>query len=288
MKSLTGVIVGAVLVITVIGGVIWYQNNQKSKTTGTLFIGITDATADIAQVNEIDLTVKQVEIHSTTRGWVSVSSDTKSYELLALHAAEKTKVYAKENVAAETYDKVRVTLGEATIKTKARGDLKATLPSSYVVINTNVIVKPGTDSHLKLDVLADQSLHETSDGAYVFAPVIKAESRNSAEISEASDNSLTVSGGHIDSIITAGVDLDGTSKTNFVLKTDNTLKVQSSVQGAVKILLGGKLYEESDVAGEAGAEATGNSNSGANINAEINASNASTSGSGSVDLNLDL
>jgi hypothetical protein len=251
MKTVTGVIIGAVLVVLITMGVLSYQkNNQKEDDSGTLFIGITDATADISDVNDIDLSVKKVEVHTSARGWITASSNMKSYKLLSLNESGKTELYAETNISAGTYDKVRITLGDAVVKTKSKGDIKATLPSSYIVMDTGVIVKENASTSVKLDVLADQSLHMTAEGGYVFAPVVKAESRSNATVSVGSDNAVSVSGGTLDGSTSVGVDLSGMSKSNFRLETDNSLKVESSVAGKMKFILGGKTYEETDISGE--------------------------------------
>jgi len=242
MKSLTGVIVGVILVVVVILGVLKYQENNESKNSGGLFIGITDASADISNVNDIDMSVRKVEVHSTTKGWVDVASNSKNYQLLSLKASGKTEFYGKTNVESGSYDKVRVTLGDTVVKTKSKGNIKAILPSNQVVMNVNTKVRNDQDSHIELDFLADKSLHSTTDGQYVFAPVIKTETRSNAKIEVKSDNEVVVSGGDVDSRVQVGVDLDGSSKSNFELNTNSNFKIESSVNGALKFMLGGKAY----------------------------------------------
>lgn len=246
MKKITGVIIGAVIVVAVIMGVLSYQKNQKPDNAGTLYIGITDATNEITDVSEVNLSVNKVEVYSSTKGWVTAGSSSKSYKLFALNASGKTELYAKTDVEAGTYDKVRVTLGDAVVTSKTKGDVKATLPSSYVVIDSAVKVKEGESTHVKLDVIADESLHLTVDGAYVFAPVVKTESKSNTTVTVGSDNVITTSGGTVDSSTSVGVDIDGTSKANFELITDTSLKVDSSAGSAVKFLMSGKTYEKSE------------------------------------------
>lgn len=268
MKTIVGVIIGAGIVVVVIMGVLSYQNNKKTDNSGSLIIGITDATADISNVNDVNLSVKKIEIYSATKGWVSISSDTKNYKLLALNASGKTELYTKTNVLIGEYNKIRITLGDVVVNTKSKGDVKATLPSSYIVIDTNLKIKENKDTSIKLDVLADQSLHTTIDGEYVFAPVVKTESRSSAKVSIETDNIVLISGGDIDSNTTVGVDFDGTSKTNFRAESDSSLKVETSITGEIKFLLGGKVFNKN----EKTPENTENSNE--------------DSSNGSVDVNL--
>jgi hypothetical protein len=280
MKTATGVIIGAVIVVIVILGVLSYQKNQKPDNAGSLYIGVTDATATMDDVTDVSLSVKKVEVYSTAKGWMTVSSNDKLYKLFALNASGKTELYAKTDVSAGTYDKVRVTLGDAVVSTKSKGDVKATLPSSYVVIDTSVKVKEGKNTHLKLDVLADKSLHATVDGGFVFAPVVKSESRSDADVTVDSSNVVSVSGGTVDASANVGVDIDGTSKADFELLTDTSLQVQSSVGGSVKFLMSGKTYEKNDASSESSLDAKSST--------KVKAGADTKSGYGNGSMNLDL
>ena len=247
MKMTTGVIIGAVVVAGIIIGVLEYQKNQKPNNAGSLYIGITDLTANIAFVDDVDLSIKKVEVYSATGGWVEVASEEKSYKLLALNASGNTELYAKAYVEEGTYNKVRMTLGDVIVKTKSNGDVKASVPSSHVTIDTKVVVKEKMNTSVELDIFADKSLHSTLSGDYIFATVVKVESISDAEVSVGEDNVVVVSGGEVDNSTTAGVDLRGVSKTDFILKTGSSLKVDSTDASKVKFILGGELYEEAEV-----------------------------------------
>jgi len=271
-NSLFGVILGVIIVVGVIAGLIWYQNDRSENqiTGGSLYIGITDETANIENVNEISLEVEKVEIHSSTRGWVTVSSDSKSYNLLALKASGKTELYAREQVDAETYNRVRVTLGDAVVKTKNNGDVKAYMPGRQVVMNMVVNVTTEADTHVELDVLADRSLHITSDNQYVFTPVINAGSRSNTSVAVASDNSITATGGTMDSNISVGLDIDGSSRMNFVLDSTNDLRVDASNNSDIKFMLGGNTYMGNKNTQDEPKTGERNSNVDSSIDVELN------------------
>jgi hypothetical protein len=295
MKTTIGVIIGIIVVILIIIGIRnsdteTSENTLNNAVKGTVYVSVTDATANIANVNEIDLSVKKVELHSAAQGWMTIAADDKSYGLLALKQAGRTELYAKADVAADTYDRVRVTLGDATVKTKTRGDLKAVLPSPYVVINTNLTVGENTSSNLKLDILADQSLHTTSTGTYVFAPVVVAEARGGATVAVANDNAVSVSGGTLSDTTTVGVDLTGVSKEDFRLTTDNSLRVQSSTTGGTaSFILGGKTYTLSpEASGDASSGTSGSTNTNVNTNTGTGTGSSGSGDydTGSVNINL--
>lgn len=246
MKKNTGIIVGAIVLIVILIGVFAYNNGKKPANAGTLYIGITDATADIKDVNDIALSVKAVEVKSGEGAWVKVASDEKVYQLLALDASGKTELYAKAYVSAGTYDKVRVTLGDVVVKTKSKGDIKANLPSKQVIIDSNIVVKEKANTSVKLDILADQSLHTTNKGEYVFASVIKTEARSEASVSVSGESAVDSSGGTLDQDATFGVDLSGKARKDFILKTGQSLEMETSSDGSLKFLLGGEVYEDSN------------------------------------------
>jgi hypothetical protein len=248
MKSLSGVIVGAAIVVVVIIGAVWYQKNAVKNTTehtsGNLYIGVTDATTDINNVDAITLSIKKVELHSLAKGWVTVSSDSKMYDLLALHASGTTKLYAKESIAVGAYDRARITMGDTTIHTKTNGNVKAYTPADQLVMSMNIIVGENTNTMMKLDVLADKSLHTTSDGKFIFAPVVNAESKNDTTVSVEKDDSMKMTNGTVGSSVSVGIDLDGISKTNFVLDNTSTISVDASLYGMVKFMRGNKTYQD--------------------------------------------
>jgi hypothetical protein len=305
-KTLIGVVVGLVIVIAIIWGI--KASNKSSDTVssvnkGSLYVGVTDATLDITNVDDINLAVKKVEIYSPTKGWVTVSSNQKNFDLLTLKSSGEVQMYANSTMDQDTYSKVRVTLGDANIKTKTKGTVRAVLPASQVVMNEQVRVADGQSTQIKLDFLADKSLHSTTDGKYVFAPVINSESRSNTQITSGNNSVLTTFGGNVDDNVSVGVDLSGSSRSNFQLTTDNTLQIKSSSGGITNFILSGKSFtadDNMDKEDEAdGNILNGNINTDTNTSTSTNTTNTnsgSTSGSGSANtktnttggLNLDI
>ncbi len=278
-KNLGGVIVGVLIIVLLVGGILWYQNSgtdtvesQSSATTGKVYVGITDATADINNVNEINMEVKKAEIYSSALGWVTISGDSKKYDLLKLKAEGRTEFYGSADVDAGAYDRVRLTLGNTVVKTKSNGDVVAYLPGKQVVMSMDVMVEAGQDTSVELDVLADKSLHTTSDNKFVFAPVVRAQSQSGADVSISNQNAITYAGGTMDSTANVGVNIDGTSRSDFTLTTANDLKVDASNTGSIKFMLGGKTYTENKELQEVplDAKVEGSSSLDAKLDAGVN------------------
>lgn len=278
-NNLWGIILGVIVILAVVGGIMWYRAEPEvtgdydmgSNSKGQLYVGVTDATADIKNVNELSMEVKKVEIYNSTKGWVTVSADSKKYNLLALKNGNKVEFYAKSDLDAGKYERVRVTLGDITIKTKTKGDVKAYSAGAQVVMNMDVNVAANEATHITLDFLADKSLHTTTDGKFVFAPVVNAESRSNAQVAVSNDNVVTSIGGKVDSNASVGVDLSGSSRTNFNLTTGTDLKVDDSVSGTIKFMLGGQTFINTGAVQEEPASQSSNQNNTNSTNSYINA-----------------
>ncbi len=306
MKNSTGMIVGIVVVVLIIIGAVAYHRNYSDETltsattsqgqAGNVYVGVTDASADIKNVNDIDMSIKKVEIYSVATEWVTLSSDPQMYSLLALKSNGSIKLFAKADIAPGTYNKIRVTLGDTTVHTKANGDVVAILPASQIVMNADIVVKENENTHIKLDFLADKSLHATSDGKFVFAPVVKAEARSNADVSVAGDDTVTEQGGSVDSNTSVGVDLDGSSRQDFELSTDSSLKVNAPAGGTIDFILNGKTFHrddsmqhEDEIQSDSRVTTpTINVNGGlnGNVNSDSGKTKSDTQGSGGVKLNL--
>ena len=72
----------AVLVIIVAAGAIYYFTMMGSSEEGRIVFAITDDAANMESVTNVYLTVDKIEAHSTTEGWVDVSGNSRTYDLL--------------------------------------------------------------------------------------------------------------------------------------------------------------------------------------------------------------
>lgn len=285
MKGITGVLVGILVVILIIIGFASLQgndNNDLADGEGRVYFGITDDTADIQSVNEIEMEVRKVEVYSQAKGWTTVSSDSKSYALLKLKADGKVELYDSAKLKAGNYDQVRVTLGDVTIDSDSKARAKAVLPSEQITFNANVVVEDGQDSHVTLDFIADQSLHVSTNGEYVFAPVVEVETRSKTKVEVKDDKSVIVTGGTVDSKTSVGVDLDGTAKTGFKLNSSEGLEVNSSTSGDTTFKLGGTTYIKGNLSGSVGTGSDTDSDSDDTDNEDDTSVEGSSNTEGSV------
>jgi plastocyanin len=235
MNKTIGVII---VLLVIVGGIyLWgkmpknnYQTNtpgttQNAGATGRVVFSVTDATMDMSSISEIDMIVSGASVHSDASGWVSASSAPHTYNLLDLNAKNESKVFADASVAAGTYDMVRLSVDKIIVKTKAGAISEAKLPSGELKINTTLVVKSDMTSSVNFDFMADKSLHMTGNGGYIFAPVVKTETKSQATVTVNADSTVNISGGHTDSDDTEGMDIDGSVKANFELKADEKLDI---------------------------------------------------------------
>jgi len=205
------------------------QNSQQNtQAQGTLYFSFTDAAMNMQNVTAVDMQVDKVAVHSQARGWITVSQTPQTFKLLELKEKSALQLSAKVTLAADTYDQIRFHVTKVTV-TESGAVKEAKMPSSEVKINSVVKVKANTDSSVVVDILADESLHKTGKGEIIFAPVAKVETREGASLSVGADNMVTVEGGIIDTNITAGMDVDGSVKDNFKLKTDTELEINGDL-----------------------------------------------------------
>ncbi|MEO5635098.1 MAG: DUF4382 domain-containing protein [Candidatus Paceibacterota bacterium] len=214
------------------------QDNTNVTTTptqpqnvaqGRAIFSVTDAAVNMSTISEINMEVSQVSVHNATSGWAVVSTTPRTYGLLALNAKNESDLLADIRLPAGTYDQVRLMINSVVVKTKAGATKVAKLPSGELKINTIFVVNADQTSSLNFDFLADKSLHvTTANGEYIFAPVVKTESRSNADVTINGDNSVLIVGGTKDDSSTEGMDIDGTVKTNFQIDSSQKLDIDAN------------------------------------------------------------
>jgi hypothetical protein len=180
--------------------------------------------------------ISKVEIYSATQGWIALPANANSYDLLSLKAKNETRVFAAAPVTPDTYSKVRVSLGDITVATKAGAKKKATAITSTIDLEAGVKINANEVTAVTLDFLADKSLHTTAKSEYVFVPVLQVTSTSNAIGGVDAQGLVTVTGGNKDFDATMGTDIDGSVKANFEL--DQAAKLDVDASGAVSIIGG--------------------------------------------------
>lgn len=201
------------------------KNETIKDGYGKVVVSITDAAKNIFDVTELALTENKVELHSTTDGWITVSTDTKTFKVMELKALNKLALVAMVDVLPGRYDQLRMSVVSIKVTTKDGVTTEAKLPSNKLTFKTAITVSSGATSSISMDFLADASLHVTGNGKFIFTPVVKIENRSNATVLVADDDSVDIENGTVEENITHGMDLDGDMKSDFKLGNDRELDI---------------------------------------------------------------
>lgn len=232
-------LIGIVLILTAA------CSQQPSSSTSTVqtaqpqqgraVFAITDAAANMGAVTSVMVTVDGVKVHSETKGWITVSSTQKTYDLLKLKAEGKQELLADAQLDEGTYNQIRLDISKVVV-TDAQGSHDAKLPSGELKINGNLVVGANSTSTANLDFIADESLHVTGNGKYIMAPVVQVETRENAYVEVKANNKVEIKSGKVKTNAKVGMDLNGNVGVGVKVPADVDISIDAA--GAIKI--GGK------------------------------------------------
>src|SRR3989344_378140 len=212
-----------------------YNPAQNSNTNipednyqGTVFFSVTDAAMDAGVINNIDISIDKLELHSQSQGWITVLQTSDLFSLLDLKAKNQVVLLEKVNAIVDIYDKVRLRVAKVMV-TESGYASEAKLPSNELTMNGTVKVLPNSSSSVEFDFLALESIHKTSKGEFIFVPVVKFESRSNATVQVDADNTVVASNGNVDDTMTLGMDINGEMKNNFRINTNVNLEINNGI-----------------------------------------------------------
>lgn len=238
------IIIVVVVLAAIALGAIYFYNQPKSsqnyqapassynpQTQGKVIFGVKDAATSMGTISSVVITVNKVEIHNEAQGWVTLSTQSNQYDLLALKQSGLTSLLVQTNVQAGTYDQMRLTVSGVVV-TQNGVQQQAKLPSGELKIVGKIVVDAGKTSSAVFDFATDKSLHLTGNGKFIFAPVIKLQTESETDATVDSNDDVHISKGHMDSDENEGMDVDGEMKENFKLDLNTKLDL---VDDAVKV-----------------------------------------------------
>ncbi len=227
-----------ILLLVVVGyylyssGTLGNLGTSSSQGSGRVVFAVTDAAANMGSVSKVLVTVDDVQAHSTTEGWVTISSTSKTYDLLELKSSGELALVADTNVKAGSYDQVRLDVSKVVV-VDSTGEHEAKLPSNELKINTNLEVNANQTSTATFDFIADESLHITGNGKYILAPVIQVETRSDTEVNEKGNSRVEINGGSVKSKAKVGMDVNGNVGVGLNIPASLDLDIDAS--GKVKV-----------------------------------------------------
>jgi hypothetical protein len=196
---------------------------SKSSTQNTVFT-VSDASANMRAVSEVEITIDQVRVRSTAEAWITVSNQTKTFELIELNGS--AQLLAETNLSAGTYDRVELDISKVVVVDNT-GEHEAKLPSNKLQIACTLNITANNTSATEFDFLANESLHVTGNGRYILAPVIHLETRSGAIAEISSDSNVKINGGTTTANIEVGMDINGDIGVGLNISPDAVLDISS-------------------------------------------------------------
>ncbi|OHA71927.1 MAG: hypothetical protein A3A27_02715 [Candidatus Wildermuthbacteria bacterium RIFCSPLOWO2_01_FULL_47_18] len=231
-KVPAAVLVGALLIV-VAGGLYAYfkgasnpENQQALK--GNVIFGITDQAVSLSGIESIKATIDKVQAHQEGDGWLTVSEGPREFNLLDLKARGAIELLAQAQLPEREYNQIRPEISKVLI-TKANGQTQeAKLPSGDLKLVGKIVVQANKTSSIVVDFLADESLHVTGSGKFIFSPVVKLETRSNASV-QVSGKDVAVAGGVVETDVNLGMDENGETKEGFALGAHAKLELMEDV-----------------------------------------------------------
>ncbi|MDO8508054.1 MAG: DUF4382 domain-containing protein [Nanoarchaeota archaeon] len=234
------VFVVLVLILIIAGGIYFYKNSynvsekkeDSSEAKGRVVFAITDAAANMNGVSKVLVTVDKVSVQGSTNAWVDVSTSPKSYDLLELKSQGSLAVIADMKLEEGNYNQMRLDVSKVII-VDSEGEHEAKLPSNEIKINGDIEVNNESTATVTFDFIADESIHVTGNNKYIFAPVIKVETRENANVENKGSGKVEISGGEIKSDTKVAMNAEGKVGVGFEIAQDAEIDI--GVDGLIKV-----------------------------------------------------
>lgn len=201
------------------------QYQAPVSKTGRAVFAITDAAAEMGTVTSVKVTVDSVRVHTSAEGWTTVSTTPKTYDLLQLKASGDTVLLADVQLNTGEYQQVRLDISKVEV-TDANGTHEAKLPSGELKIVGGFNVSANMTTAVKFDFIADESLHVTGSGRYIFAPVVQYETREGTEVEVSSESKVNIKDGKVRTNIKVGMDIAGNVGEGLKIGLDDELEIE--------------------------------------------------------------
>ena len=200
------------------------EQSQEQEKFNTVF-AITDKAADLGTVSSIYLTVDKISVHAKEKSWVTISDKPQTYDLLTLRTTGEIMALATSELNPGLYDQVELSVSKVTVL-DSKGSNEVFLPSNKIKIIGDVLVEGNKTTIVLFDFIADESIHQTGKNEYIFAPVIKVETRNKADV-KVFLKTVDIRGGEISSSNTYGMDEKGNLRAAYKLGATTNLTIEN-------------------------------------------------------------
>ena len=217
------------------------SGNTQQSSQGRAVFAVKDASADMESVTSVKTTIDSVKVHSQAEGWTTVSSSSQTYDWIQLKNNDKAALLADAQLKERTYDQVQIHISNVVV-TDSKGTHEAKMPNKDYNIKGNLLVKADSTSSATFDFIADESVHATSQGDYVVAPVVEYQTKSDATVNAQSSSDVKISGGQTTTDVKVGMDINGNVGVGLGILSNTNLSIDSlgkiSVVGQSSNMLG--------------------------------------------------
>lgn len=224
----------AVLALLLFGGCASEDDPSSSNGQGTMEVKMVDAPASLYDSIIVTVTEVSVQNNVSSEGWITLSSGTRSYDLLKLVNGVEA-VMGEAKLSTGIYSQLRLTLGDSCWVYAGGVKMGITVPSNEIKLNIHAEIMANVKYTMVLDFDAARSLVTTGAGL-ILKPVIKVLTTSSVGYIQGSVN--------VRSSVTAYGNGDTLST---VTGTNNSFKIMYAKPGTytVTILSGSVLFYDS-------------------------------------------
>lgn len=150
--------------------------NKDKKNYGKMVVRMTDAPADFTEVN---VEIKEVQVHYADHGWYTLRTNTGIYNLLLLQNDVTEVIAEEEELKLGKITQMRLILGQKNTVAIQDTIYPLELSSQHetgLKLNTNVHIIANKEVDLLLDFDAEKSVIIEGNGSFKLKPTIKIES----------------------------------------------------------------------------------------------------------------
>jgi len=170
---------------------------------GRLVVTITDPAGDAGDITSVKVTVDSVSVHSSEKGWETISTTQHTYDLLQLKSQGAKALLADMQLQPGTFQQIRLNISKVVV-TDSTGDHDADLPSGELKVVGGITIKENSTTVAVFDFDASKSIKTTGAGKYVMSPVVKFQTIEDAQVEMKGNNRVEVKGGTTNTSVTVG------------------------------------------------------------------------------------
>lgn len=200
--------------------------NDDAAAKGDVVFAITDAAANMGEVTAMEMTVNQIRVRAESGEWTTVSNETQTFDLLQLREMNMVQLMTQVQLQERNYDMVELNVSQVRV-TNGSGTHTAMMINNRLQMECMLEVQTQTMATVNFDFIADESLHETTGGQYVFAPVVAVQTRTQAEVQVRNNNEVDISGGTVRTNAEIGMNISGEMGQGLQIQTNAQLQISA-------------------------------------------------------------